>query len=166
MSHRRYIIIAGLLAMASVALIMILSTPREPSWDGQPLSYWLQIGYGSGMTHGETDREDADAAVRHIGVAALPFLVRELGAKYSHARWRLVQLLQKQPIISVSYRYPDERRARAVGALQALGGVAAPVLPEIRRYLSDPELRSDAHSAIDAILEIGEGDSHDEEHDT
>jgi len=91
--------------------------------------------------------------------------VRELGATYSHKRWKLVQLLQRQSIISVSYRYPDERRARAVGAFQALGRIAAPALPEIRRYLSAPELRSDAQSAIDAILEIRGGDSHDDEDD-
>ena len=114
------------------------------------------------MTHGETDRDDADAAVRHIGTDALPFLVRELGAKYSPTLWRLVQLFQRQSIISVRYRYPDERRSQSVGGFQALRRVAAPALPQIRLYLSDPELRGDAQSAIDAILAIGGGESHDD----
>lgn len=165
MIRRRYIVIASCLAAMVVAGVVALSSSREPAWDGQPLSYWLQIGYGTGMTHGDTDRDDADAAVRHIGTAALPILVRELGAKYSHTRWQLVQFLQRHSIYCLSYRYPDERRSRALGAFQALRGVATPALPEIRPYLSDPELKSDAQSAIDAILEIGGGDSHDDEDD-
>ena len=156
MTRRRYIITAGLLAATVVAGVVALTLPREPAWDGQPLSDWLQIGYGTGMTHGDTDRDDADAAVRHIGTAALPILVRELGAKHSHTRWRLVQFLQSHSIYCLRYPYPDERRSRAVGAFHALRGVATPALPEIRRYLSDPELQSDAQSAIDAILEIDE----------
>jgi hypothetical protein len=143
-----------LLALAGVIGVTICSTPREPAWNGHPLRYWLQIGYGTGMTHGENDREDADAAVRHIGAAALPMLVRELGAKHSYTRWRVVQFLQSHSIYCVRYHYPDERRRRAVGGFQALGSVAAPVLPQIRGYLSDLELRDDAQRAIEAILEI------------
>ncbi len=44
------------------------------------------------------------------------------------------------------------RRIQALGAFQALGQMATPALPQIRRYLSDLELQSDAQKAIDAIL--------------
>jgi hypothetical protein len=153
----RITVLVGWSALVGICLVALLA-PHEPKWDGQSLSCWLQIGYGVGMTHGETDKDDADAAIRHIGTDALPILVRELGA-------RLVQLLQKQSIISVSYRYPDERRRRAVGAFEALRGVAAPVLPQIRLYLGDPELQADAQSAIDAILAIDAGERYDDGRD-
>jgi hypothetical protein len=153
--HRyRVILSVSLGAIACVAIATALSTNHEATWDGESLSYWLQIGYGTGMTHGETDRDDADVAVRHVGTNALPYLIRELGATYSPTRWRLVQLAQRQSFISVSYRYPDERRSRAIGAFQALGRIAAPALPQLRCYLADPELRGDAQRVIDAILEI------------
>ena len=151
----RGIVVMGFLVLGSIGLIWVFWPSREPAWDGRTLSYWLQIGYGVGMTHMETDREDADVAVRHIGAAALPFLVRELGTKYSPTQWKLFYLLRNQSVIPVSVHYPDERRSRAVGAFQALGSVGAPALPQLRRYLSDPELNSDAQSAIDAILNSG-----------
>ncbi len=130
---------------------LALFTSRDPECQGYKLSDWLQIGYGAGMTHGETDREDADQAVRQIGAKAIPYLVRELGVKYSELHWNLYQLARKQSFIQVSFRYPDERRSRAIGGFQALGKTAAPALPKLRNYLNDPELRDDAQMVIDAI---------------
>ena len=141
-------------AITCVIVVAALSTRHEPRWDGETLGYWLQIGYGTGMTHGDTDKDDADVAVRHIGTNALPYLAQELGVKFSLTRWRLQQLAQKQSLIYISYRYPDERRRRAIGAFQALGNIAEPVLPKIQRYLADSELRDDAQAAIDAILGV------------
>jgi len=151
MCRHRYICIAALTMILAISLAACW--PREPSYEGYPLSCWLQIGYGTGMTHGETDREDADAAIKHIGTNALPYLVKELGATYSHVRWKLFHLLRNQSIIPVSYRYPDERRRRAIEGFVALGRVGTPALPQISQHLADPELRGDAQQAINAILE-------------
>lgn len=155
MNRYRSIMFASLGALACVVIVAAFSAHQEPRWEGQRLSCWLYVGYGVGMTHGETDKDNADAAVKHIGVKALPYLIHELGAKFSHTRWKLWQLHQQQPLIYFDYTYPDERRARAIGGFEALGKIAEPALPQIRRYLSDPELQSDAQRAIDAILAYG-----------
>ena len=152
MTRRRYILIVGYSTATILAAALTLTLPREPSWNGYPLRSWLQSGYGSGMTHGDSDQDEADEAIRHIGTEALPILIRELGATDSPIRWRLFQFCQNHSVPWFRHEYPDERRSRAVAAFQALRGLAAPALPEIRRYLSDPELKMDAQRAMDAIL--------------
>ncbi|NBV23140.1 MAG: hypothetical protein EBS05_14630 [Proteobacteria bacterium] len=120
------------LLVGLTAFVSIIRPVNEPVWDDHPLSYWLQIGYGVGMTHGETDREDADRAVRYMGTNALPFLLRELSTSFSYAEYRIWQLSQKQSLVSYSFLYADERRNRVIGAFRALGKTASPALPQIR----------------------------------
>jgi hypothetical protein len=51
LSRRRFICVAALTMLMGSTLGAFW--PREPSYEGYPLSSWLQIGYGTGMTHGD-----------------------------------------------------------------------------------------------------------------
>ncbi len=152
MRRRRIIVFISLVALVCMAITTIFATHKEPSWDGRPLSSWLEEGYGGIGSHTGLDREAADTAVKNLGTDALPFLVRELGAEHSQAKSTLISIASRQSVFTVHYLDGEMRRIQAVGAFQALGKTVTPVLPQIRRYLSDPELQSDAQKAINAIL--------------
>ncbi len=162
MRSRRVILFFCRGVLACVAIVADLSGDSEPSWEGRKLSSWLMEGYGAIGTHTGFDNEAADAAVRHVGTNALPYLVRELGAKHSSTKLVLASFASKQSVLHVHYVDGDSRRHQAVEAFRALGQIPAPALPQLRRYLSDPELRSDAQKTIDAILERSNPDQSQE----
>lgn len=142
------VVIAGV----SVAWVVLLTfRPRLPMHGGRDVAEWLQIGYGFGMTRDPADRAEADAAVRAIGAAAVPYPIQELGATHSAHACRAASISREWRILGYGYRYPDERRRRALGGLAALGTAAAFAAPAIAPYTRDPELRADAQFALDII---------------
>ena len=160
---RRFIIVLCGAILSGAAWIAVGKAPPEPTWAGYSLSDWLQSGYGSGMTHVEGDWEEADEAVRGMGTNAIPYLVRELGAKHSPLKWWFVKMTWKQSLVHVPYTPADERRERAIAAFEALGSVATSAVATIRVYLTDPELKRDAVDALNGIN--GEGRAPDEDVD-
>ena len=82
--QRILLTLAGVTVICAVAWILMNS--RQPTFQGKPLSYWLDryqnvSGYGPDV--------EADVAVRHIGDAAIPELLRLLRSRESDLsiRW-------------------------------------------------------------------------------
>lgn len=76
------------LIIAALALITLLAyhpTSREPSYDGHPLSFWVASLNGASAL--SDNYRQATNAIEHIGVAALPFLVKWL-SDYNPPQWR------------------------------------------------------------------------------
>jgi hypothetical protein len=81
MRWRRLVLV--LIGCAAVAGALLLFHNREPRYEGKPLSYWLlAIANNEAPPH---ERQQAAAAVRHIGPRALPFLLEWIG--YKEPRW-------------------------------------------------------------------------------
>ncbi|MCX6925106.1 MAG: hypothetical protein NT154_18120, partial [Verrucomicrobia bacterium] len=78
-----------LLALAGVTAWLVWRA-REPVYQGEPLSFWLEGNELNSMNSGQID-----ALVREIGTNALPNLLRMLRAKDSPLRLKLMRFAQR-----------------------------------------------------------------------
>jgi HEAT repeat protein len=143
MGLKRFIGLAALLACGLLLLVWLTLPLREPSYLGQPLSFWLS-GNWVPRTPPELTliRDQKDAALRQMGATAVPTLVRWLRAHDSPLKLKMLALIQKQPYIHL-HRFSDTQQHR----LASDGFVA---------------LGATAHSAIPAVLQIAQhGPDHD-----
>jgi hypothetical protein len=84
MRKKRTLLICTTCALLAIlALLAYKPPPREPSYDGHPLSYWVA---SVGRAYDFHQYEKATNAFDHIGPAALPFLVKWV--QYNPPRWR------------------------------------------------------------------------------
>src|SRR5882757_4324688 len=129
---RRYLLVALLLAVLGFVSWLILSQPREPVYQGKPLSYWCEQYSASRWLYptNEPDKQ-AETAIRTIGTNAIPTLLRMLGAKDSKFKLKLVQLAQKQHFFNIKWKSALLRHSEATRGLLCLGPLAAPALPEL-----------------------------------
>ena len=134
--------------------------PREPVYDGKPLSHWLdQIG--SDPRHAK----DALRVVQAIGTNAIPWLLAELETE-SLWRYRANRFLDRQGVIRFRFRNPDERRNRAPWGFFALGSEARAAIPSLaERSRERPDmdhLRALAYCGTDAIPFLCDKLTHDQ----
>ena len=121
--------------------------PKEPVYQGKPLSYWLEE---LGSTHQNTN---APQAIRHMGKDVLPFLRAMLTAEDSSKKLKLLQLLSHQSLFKLRHTPASEQRYRAVKACLALGPLAAEFAPEVLSNLNQPGRMHGMYSLY-AYLEI------------
>ena len=133
----RTAVIAVTLALAAATLIAAWTfSRREPTCNGQPLSYWIDLNrrlhqYGSVPLGAERDVQEARAAITTIGTRGIPYLIRWIkpplwGARF--IRWA------PRPSRRNLYRFNQERAERAEAAMQALevlGTNAVSAIPEL-----------------------------------
>jgi len=154
--------IAGLAVLAaSVMCFLIASSPREATYKGKPLRYWVK-GYRAGNTQwNDSWPERADTAVRQIGTNGIPTLLRMLAAKDSEWDMRLLNWsvtwrgwAQRQHFVKIA-RGPHLRSyepVEASSAFRALGPEASCALPDLIRLLGQ-DLPSNNHAYV--VLTIG-----------
>ena len=68
---------AILISVGAVAVFFLISAllrPREPAYQGKPLSYWFE-------RFNTTNRSQAAIALREMGPAAVPFLLKKAKSK-------------------------------------------------------------------------------------
>src|SRR5437899_2283144 len=80
----RIVIILAACLIAAFALVTFFSREKEPTWSGQPLSYWVFREDRQHEASGE--KAQADTAIRQIGTNALPFLLKWI--QHERPRWR------------------------------------------------------------------------------
>src|SRR4051812_22980361 len=96
--RKKILIVVVLLLIAAIGGVICMALPpREPSYNGQPLSYWLARCEETGPI--SADIKDPKArecreAIRHIGTNAIPFLLRMLRAKDSALKLELIDLVE------------------------------------------------------------------------
>src|ERR1035437_1043795 len=86
----------AVLAVALVGVIVWQTWPREPVYEGKPLSFWLKGYTPRGLGEAE---EKADDAVRQAGSNALPTLLQLVWAKDSALKVKLMTLAKGQHFI-------------------------------------------------------------------
>ena len=144
MRRRLTIVVVGAICLAAIPFA--LTAPREPVADGHPISYWLD--YSKNTTH--TERE---AAIRKLGVAAVPWLVQQVKLKDTLPRTWLAAIARKQSWIRINIPIPEVQHLYAVEGFRILGPTAAPAVEELIRYLRDPspEVRRTCAGALGVI---------------
>jgi len=137
-----------LTAIAAVGLIANLRQPREPEYDGLPLSEYLRS-----LTYSQVRLErSARDAIRAMGSDAVPHLINILDARESRFKTWFNEVADRQSFIRFRFQPLGPRQVHATMACQELGPIAAPAIPSLARLLDDPQL---GHLAVAALAEIG-----------
>ena len=147
--------------VAVVVLVEVWPKESEPEYQGKKLSEWLSIysewpygGYSDEAGDetariAKTQRKDqAAAAILHIGTNGLPWLMR--WAFYEPPAWRRtwLSLLEKTALGSrIKHRIypgrPEEPRNLSLEGFDILGKEAMPVIPEVVRSMNALNSRGD-----------------------
>ena len=103
-ARRRWVLVTAMAAATTLVLWEILR-PREPVYQGKPVSYWLDLGV-EGFAHppsampgkrpeGPSNAAGARDALSAIGPAALPYLAARMDAPMSGwQRWYRTMLMK------------------------------------------------------------------------
>src|SRR5579871_634069 len=109
MKRWRIILIVFALLVVGV-LVVCLSKPSEPSYQGRKLSEWLAdcvpMGHSNQvpiMKPYET-RQAAETAVKEIGTNAIPYLLHLLKSEDSTLKTNLSKVLAKQTLIRFRFQ--------------------------------------------------------------
>jgi hypothetical protein len=141
---------AGLLLLAVIAAISLMSSlrqPREPEYDGVPLSDYLRS-----LTYSQVRLErSARDAIRAMGSNAVPFLIQILDARESRLKMWFNEVANRQSFVRFHFEPLEPRQVQAVMACQELGPVAAPAIPSLARLIEDPQLGSWVVAALAEI---------------
>jgi HEAT repeat protein len=154
MKNRLYLVCGVLLVAAAVGLLWWSPRePREPVYDGKPISYWLAPPVGNYI------------AIPTQGMAAdsnaIPYLVEALDRQATPFEKAYAVVW---PTLSVSLRRrlrppadPIYGREVAAITLGGMGALAEPVIPALVRTLNDkvPTVRS---AAARSLGQLGRGD--------
>jgi hypothetical protein len=138
--RKRYVLLIAVLLLAfAVGLAWQLSQPREPMYEGRPLSYWLE-GYGPDAAT-ETSQQGADNAMQEIGTNAIPTLLLMLQDYNAPLKSTFFAFAEKQHFIKIRHVWAAQRNYQAMRGFKTLGPssrIAIPALIEIyERNISD-----------------------------
>ncbi|MDB6023920.1 MAG: repeat protein [Verrucomicrobiales bacterium] len=144
MKRRARILVAiGLLALLSGVAYRVWH-PREPSWQGKPLSRWV-AGFEAPAT--EQSYKDSAVALRQIGTNALPMLMRMFQVEDSPAKQKLMEVVPRQWWTRAGITPASVDHHRALFALDALGPMAAPAVPELIGLLTVTNVEIQCYAA-------------------
>src|SRR5258708_18353029 len=121
------IIFASSALMAGAAWQVL--RPREPVFEGKPLSFWLQ-GYDP-IRGTEPGNQKADEVVGEIGTNAIPTLLRMLSTGDPPFILKLKALVRRQHFITFRRRAAANQHFQAVKAFQRLGPSAKTAVPAL-----------------------------------
>jgi hypothetical protein len=130
------LILCALLA-AGVGTILILN--NEPRAAGQPLSHWLQLGSEQDandiFSESKHPNMEADAAVRKIGVRAVPVLLQKLRA--TDPKWRRsgVEWVCQHLGLAFEPSKAEHEWAEAHYGFRILGTQAVVAIPDLAQML-------------------------------
>ena len=136
MKKRRVILLAAILALASVVTISVWpDASPEPRYNGRKLSDWVLDYPQAGAS------DEAEAAIRAIGTNAIPCLLRWIQYEPSRGRmkvrhvYRLLPgwLRNRQFVISFLAGRAGILSSKAPLAFAVLGTNSAPAVPELMK---------------------------------
>src|SRR3954447_12986754 len=148
-THKGIAIILLLTLVAGGIVILRSLPPREPVYDGKPLSFWVgQYRTNTWISVHEELATQAETAIRHIGTNATPVLLKMLGTTASPLRIKLTSKIPKHWLTSFhiltadEYRQQiDQRREAGASGFAALGTEVKPALPALIALLDHKEVR-------------------------
>ena len=153
---KRWPVVLGILLIAAVAGLLCWAPwePREPVYNGEPLSYWLD---GGSRTGGPLNL--SFPALEILGDSnAVPFLANTLDAPFGRAYSRMWPKIP--PAVRKHLWAPDyaaRGRIAAAHMLGRMGPLANPAIPALLRALKDnaSQVQTEAARSLGAT---GKGD--------
>ncbi len=143
-----------LLLLVALSALTALLWPREPTYQGRKLSSWV---IDLNCYEFVENRDAAEAAFRHFGTNALPYLSQELRSKDSNFKQKIMswneRFQNRWDHNLIKLTSADYHRSGASQAIGILGSQAAPLIPDLIANLNDPELTGDSANALGAIGE-------------
>ena len=156
------VVIAFCLILGMIVAIVVLWKPggrSEPVYEGKPLSRWLEghLPYTSANPpFNSPGWKKADEALRRIGTNAIPTLLQMIRAKDPPKLvLKLLDLVIKQRLVVIRYRYAFHRNDEAEYAFQILGTNAACAVPSLIRIYQDNVSPNSQRCAARALGDIG-----------
>jgi len=133
-NRTKRILVAALLVVAAGGLVWLAMQPREPSYQGKPLSFWLSCAETNSASF--YDLEDPKIiecrqAIRAIGTNAIPALLRILKAKDSGVKRAVANLIDRQSLITIPMHSVEEQKLKAVAGFYLLGDLATNAVPAL-----------------------------------
>jgi hypothetical protein len=172
--QRKFLWAVAVIAICVFFAVRYFSRPArpEPVYHGKTLTRWLKqlddgqaFGISSGTLPSPTPAQlEAADAIRAMGVAALPLLMEDVHARPAENssrnqfyRWSTSHLPRALglPFMFLDVTREDRTRWRAAQGLAALGPLAKPALPELKRLLYTNFWHSSIKEAAYALATIG-----------
>jgi hypothetical protein len=152
--RKKWLIVSGLIVAGLLAGIF-LAAPRQPQYEGRPLSDWLA---DLSSPDYKTQRV-ARTAIQAMGPEVIPFLTNSLAQRDSFSVRAYRRNLIPRRLAGWSHRFVKwqtpvmESRSAAV-ALQSLGPQATNAIPSLVAALQDPSWMV-AQAATTALIAMG-----------
>jgi hypothetical protein len=130
-------IVAGAVALFLLAFLRLALShgPRLPVFQGKDLYTWATELRLAQQNYSDPDRwkkvETATAAIRAMGTNALPFVMEDIRAQNTEVDRAIAWLAVKAPFLKLKPANVADRWVRGTQALEALGPLAKPCLPEL-----------------------------------
>lgn len=158
----------GGIALFLVVLLVICSNvvrPREPSYGGKPLSFWLtqyfhnKLSY-TGDTERATLREEAKNAIKAMGTNSIPTLLKMIRTSDFRITNYLYNQLLKSPfrkiLFSIHYRPAEYYNQNGAIGFEVLGEEAKVAVPDLTRIFEQNISMTSQQCAANALGAIGE----------
>ena len=147
-----------------VAGWLTLRGEREPSYAGRSLSEWIQQYQRLDDLESPVEAQETKAAILRLGTDNLPRLVDLMAYDPAPQRRRVVAVgrvlpgpIRRSSLLKPLISDPQEISAyTATRALQILGPVARPALPELTRLMNDTNSSIVSRRALSVVSTMGE----------
>jgi hypothetical protein len=132
---RAWIFGIALILLLLLAFFAALVGPKVPVYQGKNLYAWAADLQAAQLNYSDPERwkkiETGTTAIRAIGTNALPFVMADIRARVT-IKVRVVNWLASRALfLKLQPIKVEDRWIRAIRALEALGPIAKPCLPEL-----------------------------------
>jgi hypothetical protein len=130
-----WILLAVVAVLVLIAFFTALVAPKIPVYQGKNLYAWAEDLKKAQQNYSDPERwkkiEAASTAIRAIGTNALPFVMADIRAKVTIKERVVIWLAPRARFLKLRPKKIEDRWIRGIRALEALGPMAKPCLPEL-----------------------------------
>jgi tetratricopeptide (TPR) repeat protein len=152
----------GLLVLLLVAaiggFIWLTLPPREPAYQGHPLSYWLSRAAEYGPMYYDDSKDPkviaCREAIRHIGTNAIPSHLWILREKDSAFKMKVMDLIERQDFVHIPFTSIEEQKAKAQIGFYVLGDLASNAVPALIDIYAHPSSTYSKEIADSILMQL------------
>ena len=154
MTRSRRILLFAIAALLLAAIGWHLYATREPSYQGKTLTEWLEQLYVAALGSGGEEKQPTEA-IRAIGKAGLPTLLRLTQSQTSPFKEKLEAWAKKQTLVKVHFRSASRSYILGYVGFQTLGSEGRDAVPALAAMLQDMNVTWPAAQCLGAIGQEG-----------
>src|SRR5271165_2057631 len=143
------------LAVLLLAVIGLLTwgtmRGREPVYERQPLSHWLDRYNRAGDKAWPPRIDGISEGIGAMGTNSLPFLLQYIKHRDLPIKSGFLDFLRRQQRVKFAFYGADPYRETSKMALHVLGSRTAPILPDLLKLSQDPRTCEDGATSLFAI---------------